>query len=406
MAVDLNKVKRDLNKVYRTEDKALAKLQKYFESNNSNVPSKSIQFTTDLNIGGFKLVLGHSTVDINNAGKIIKETNKVNSIRHSHNIEWKDIERAYKIREAIHYYVAEEYAKAGSTYRGRRLFQQGPFIKGSKNKIYGSGSDLTVGGDANYGYGSRKKIVDCQIINVGKYGKLDVDIQRRALEKIYSAIWKETNTHLLEKFNKMQLKGSDFKSVIKGTQELIYDIKKVKDWKETVDDLVKQATIEYEARIKELNRQIVKEQKQRDILTIDQLETIGRAILGLAIEYCPIETGFLRSSGKLYVSNNSIRIIFECPYGVYVHDNPNAQHPVGRYHFLIDAAQEILPKISVWTEQTGNDSFILGNYMKETWDRDESGKLTSDMYWQEQKGYQAVYIDIDTNLRINYYHRN
>ena len=140
------------------------------------------------------------------------------------------------------------------------------------------------------------------------------------------------------------------------------------------------------------------------ILSIGELEKIGTAILGLAVERCPIETGFLRSSGKLYVSNNDIRIIFECPYAAYVHDNMSAQHPIGQAKFLESAAQDILPKISVWTETTGNDSFVLGDYMKQTWDKDSAGNIKSSMYWLEHKGYQAVYIDIDRNLHINYAH--
>ena len=141
------------------------------------------------------------------------------------------------------------------------------------------------------------------------------------------------------------------------------------------------------------------------LLSIDELESIGRAILGLAIEKCPIETGFLRSSGKLYVSDKDVRVIFECPYAGYVHDNVNMNHPVGEDHFLEKAAQEILPTISVWAETTGDDAFVLGNYMAQTWAHDEkTGHAVGDMYWKEQKGYTAVYIDIDRNLRVNYAH--
>lgn len=403
MAVDLNKVKRELNDINRAEDRALASLQRYFEKNNSHKPSRTISITTELSAGGYAKPISTTQINLNAAGEVIGqpiETIQQRSLVHKHNIEWADIERSYKLQEAIHSLLALEYLKEGKIYKGRSLYQQADF----KQMIDAAGR-IRIDGQ-----GSKVIKPWTPFGRSGRYGKLDVDIHKRVLDKIYSQVWQETNKHLLDKFNTIDLSGSGdfFNKLIKGTQELIYDIKKVKEWSKEVESIVNQAELKYKAKIKQEQRAVTEAQKKylrsQHILTIEQLEIIGKAILGLAIEYCPIETGRLRSSGKLYVSNQSIRIIFECEYAAYVHDNPNAQHPVGRYHYLVDAAQDILPKISVWTEVTGNDAFVLGDYMKQTWDKDSAGNITSDMYWSEHKGYQAVYIDIDTDLKINYAH--
>lgn len=401
MAVNLSRVKRDINKIAREEDKVLANLQRYFEQNNSHKPSKAITLTTNLKVGGISKPLATQEDILDAANNIVKQTTSYDrSLIHKHSIEWEDIERSYKLQEAIHSMLAMEYIKEGKIFKGRSLYQQEDFKKAldaaGRAIIKGQGSKV-IQPWTPYG-------------RSGRYGKIDVDIHKRVLDKIYSQLYQETNKHLLDKLNTVDLSGSGdyFKKLIKVTQELAYDIKKAKGWKKEVEDLVNQAELNYKAKIRQEQRAVTNAQKEylrnQHILTIEQLEIIGKAILGLAVEYCPIETGRLRNSGKLYVSNQSIRIIFECEYAAYVHDNPNAQHPVGRYHYLVDAAQDILPKISVWTEVTGNDAFVLGDYMKQTWDKDSAGNITSDMYWSEHKGYQAVYIDIDTDLKINYAH--
>jgi len=395
MAVDLRRVQRTLNQINRSEDKALAALQRYFEKDTK--PSKEIKFTTSLSFGGNEIRLGTDTVVVNQGGRILNTTSQSQRITHQHNISWDDIDRAYKLQEAIHQILVYEYEKEGKIYGGRRLYTD--YEKNNIKNINGlkiiesKGSRLLYGKGDEFGY-------------LGKYKANDIAIHQRVLEKIYSQVYKETNKHLLDKFKTVELNG-DFKKLIKVTQELVYDIKKVKGWSKEVERLVKSAELKYKAQVKELQRA---QRAQREfvpdyLISIEDLEKIGRAILGRSTELCPIETGFLRSSGKLYVSNNSIRIIYECPYAGFVHDNMNVNHPVGEDHFLEKAAQEVLPSISVWTEMTGDDAFILGNYMAQTWAHDEkTGFAKGEMYWQEQKGYQAVYIDIDRNLRINYYH--
>lgn len=393
MAVNLKKVQRTLNQIHRSEDRALATLQRYFDRDTK--PSKQIQFTTSLSVGGKTIPIATENVTLSASGRVINSSFTNNHPTHQHNISWDDIDKSYKVQEAIHQMLVFEYEKEGKIYGGRRLYstydKNNIKTKDGLKIIDSTGSRLLYGKNTFYGY-------------LGKYKANDIAIHQRVLEKIYSQLYKETNKHLLDKFNTIELDG-DFTKLIKGTNELIYDIKKVKNWSKEVERLVKSAELKYKAQVKELQRQQARAIQNTYLLSIDELEQIGRAILGLAIEKCPIETGFLRSSGKLYVSDNDIRIIFEAPYAAFVHDNVNMNHPVGEDHFLEKAAQEILPTISVWAETTGDDAFVLGDYMTQTWAHDEkTGHAVGDMYWKEQKGYTAVYIDIDRNLRVNYAH--
>lgn len=390
MAVNLSRIQRRINEAYRDEDRLLANLQKALAKDTK--PARVIKFTTSLNVGGYEKEISTSSVTTNSAGQVLSETVS-NHSTHQHNISWEDIDRAYKIQEAIHQMLQWEYEKQGKIYGGRKLYTE-----------YNSTDIKTINGLKTI-LGKNERFLNGSILYgyKGNYKKNDIAIHNRVLEKIYSEIYKETNRHLLEKFNEISLDG-DFTKLIRGSQELIYDIKKVKNWAKEVESIVKSAELKYKAQIKELQRQQVLSEQNKYLLTIEQLEKIGKAILGRAIELCPIETGFLRSSGKLYVSGNDIRIIFEAPYAAYVHDNMSMNHPIGEDHYLEKAAQDILPTISVWTNTTGTESNVLGSYMAQTWEHDERGHAVGGMFWQEKQGYLAVYIDIDRNLNVNYVH--
>lgn len=84
-----------------------------------------------------------------------------------------------------------------------------------------------------------------------------------------------------------------------------------------------------------------------------RLVELGKAILGRAIELCPIDTGFLRSTGLLIDMQTYIVIAFAAPYASYVHENLNVRHRVGQAKFLEVATQEFFPNRAVWTEITG-----------------------------------------------------
>ena len=100
--------------------------------------------------------------------------------------------------------------------------------------------------------------------------------------------------------------------------------------------------------------------------------------------------------------NDYIRIIFECPYSLYVHENVNTTHAFGQAKFLETAAQEMLRNTSVWVEST--DNLVLGDYMKQVWEKANDGRATGMPDWVEQHAYQAVYIDINRHLKVTYAH--
>jgi len=346
----INKVQRAINDEYRAENKVLLALQKALDKSGAKP---------------LKLTVGGTKFDYNRT--------------HTARIDYVDVVNARNVEKKVFAYIKEEYDK---------YYRQSGINEG------------------NIRAESRRL--------ANRVSKLDIDIQRKVLDRVYSDLYKETERGLLEKFNKIDLNGEDpeFKKLIKGTDELIYDIKKIKAWKEQVEKLVRRAELEYKTKTKEIaqGKYSLDRFNKEYILSEAELEMIAEAILGRAIELCPIRTGFLRSSGKVYINDRYARIIFEAPYAAYVHDSVGLNHPIGQDHFLEAAAQEILPKISVWTEQTGDNQ-----YVQYDWDEtnqkiyNQTVKETlvnaaSLLYWNENTGYQAVYIDIDRNLRINYYH--
>lgn len=311
-----------------------------------------------------------------------------------HNISWELINSAYVRQMHIHERLAQEYKKHGLVYGGRTFYtaydknniirdKRGTYIKGQYSNFIPSAGTL-YGTDINVGV-------------AGLYTKMVTDIHRKVLNEICDEIYKETNTHLLDKFNTLDISGisqEGFQKMIKASAELVYDIKKAKSWVKETERIIE--------KVKKNNMSANKSNKRKYLLSIRELESIGRAILGKAIELAPIETGFLRASGTVYTYSNSIRIIFECPYATYVHENVNIQHPIGQAKFLETAAQDILRNTGVWVNNT-SDSFVYGTYMKQVWERDAYG-IYGNPNWVEQAGYSAVYIDIDRNLNINYVH--
>ena len=68
-----------------------------------------------------------------------------------------------------------------------------------------------------------------------------------------------------------------------------------------------------------------------------------RSTLPKAIEYCPIKTGAVRSSGKVELVGDTVEISFGgmiAPYAVYVHEIMTNHHPVGQAKFLERAVTE------------------------------------------------------------------
>lgn len=283
-------------------------------------------------------------------------------------------------QEVIHSMLVEEFNKNGLIYGGRRYYASS--TGGSGGKLVAPDNNTLIGVD-------------------GRYTKLDnttKQIVRDVIGRVHDGLYKETNKYILDKFDSLELPSIDTKSfnkLISVSEELVHDVRKQKAWLREVEKILKNAQKNWVKAAKE-NR------VKSSYLTSSQLEDIGRAILGRAIELCPLETGFLRSSGRVYVYKNYIRIIFECPYAAYVHENINNVHPIGQAKFLETAAQEMLGNRSIWIEQLG--ATVEGTYIKQVWEHNDYGKAIGDPKWKLQTSYNAIYLDIDLNLNVNYGH--
>lgn len=306
-----------------------------------------------------------------------------------HNISWEKISNYYYRQMYIHERLAAEYKKQGLEYGGRTFYtafdnkniindKTGTYVKGEYSGFIPSASG--------------------QLGVRGVYTKMQTNIHKKIIEEVCNEFYKATDKHLLDKFKEYDFKGiseEGFQKLITMSNELVFDIKRAKNWRKEVETIINKALVK--------QADAVKIKRPKYLLSMMELESIGRAILGRAVELCPIETGFLRDSGIIYVFGDYIRIIFECPYATYVHENVNVAHIFGQAKFLETAAQEILRDISIWTENT-TDSFVYGTYMKQVWQKDAYGNSYGTPDWKEQAGYSAVYIDIDRNLKVNYVH--
>ena len=70
---------------------------------------------------------------------------------------------------------------------------------------------------------------------------------------------------------------------------------------------------------------------------------LAEQVLERALYYCPVDTGYLRSTGHIEENENgSCSVVFDCPYAWYVHEFTWREHDFPtRSHFLIQAVYEI-----------------------------------------------------------------
>lgn len=70
---------------------------------------------------------------------------------------------------------------------------------------------------------------------------------------------------------------------------------------------------------------------------------LAEQVLERALYYCPVDTGYLKSTGHIEENENgSCSVVFDCPYAWYVHEFTWREHDFPtRSHFLIQAVYEI-----------------------------------------------------------------
>ena len=187
-----------------------------------------------------------------------------------------------------------------------------------------------------------------QIIDFLNEAQLSTDYKERKLARILKEARLSNNQSITNIIGKsdwnsrfatladaMDYEDFGVQRVYKVVDSLIYDIRHIRNW---ISDFSVLAKSDF------------------GISNMGQLVVLGQAILGRAIELCPMETGALRKSGTLIVYDDSVVITFSCPYATYVHEDLNKHHDIGRAKFLELALQEMLPKQMVWVETHGEDT--------------------------------------------------
>lgn len=80
-------------------------------------------------------------------------------------------------------------------------------------------------------------------------------------------------------------------------------------------------------------------------LTMRSLK-IALEILDRAQAKVPVDTGFLKSTGKVVQVEDGFEVRYDADYAIYVHENLEAQHPRGgQAKFLEDAFYEVMSEV-------------------------------------------------------------
>ena len=149
-----------------------------------------------------------------------------------------------------------------------------------------------------------------------------------------------TNVGKYKKFDKlgdMDLSENGLRQVYKVSSDIVHDINKARGW---IDSYRRFNKVMKTINLKGLHSELL---------------ILGKSILGRAIELCPKDTGYLRSTGVLLDFGTYIIIAFLAPYATYVHENMDIVHPNHRQNsdcggeakFLEKAVQEAFPDRSV-----------------------------------------------------------
>ena len=77
---------------------------------------------------------------------------------------------------------------------------------------------------------------------------------------------------------------------------------------------------------------------------------LAEQVLERALYYCPVDTGYLKSTGHIEENENgSCSVVFDCPYAWYVHEFTWRERDFPtRSHFLIQAVYEIEKEQGWW----------------------------------------------------------
>jgi len=77
-----------------------------------------------------------------------------------------------------------------------------------------------------------------------------------------------------------------------------------------------------------------------------ELYLSGQEIMAESRDECPVDTGNLRRSGQVIQdADGAVELSYPVDYAVYVHENLEANHPIGKAKFLEDPVNRALPEL-------------------------------------------------------------
>ena len=80
-------------------------------------------------------------------------------------------------------------------------------------------------------------------------------------------------------------------------------------------------------------------------LTIRSLK-IALAILDRAQTKVPVDTGFLKSTGRVKQIKDGFEVVYDADYAIYVHEDIDAKHPNGgQAKYLEEAYYEVMSEV-------------------------------------------------------------
>ncbi len=115
--------------------------------------------------------------------------------------------------------------------------------------------------------------------------------------------------------------------------------------------MARDVSIEFSPELKRFFRQAPGQFKQAAARALYQEAEL---VMGKSKEMCPVDTGTLRDSGYVKPPETTAdKVSVEMGYGgaaqeyaIYVHENLNANHPVGEAKFLEKPVNEVKPQLA------------------------------------------------------------
>ena len=107
----------------------------------------------------------------------------------------------------------------------------------------------------------------------------------------------------------------------------------------------------------ELFLELERETESKKIITEDKVELIIKGlnvqslkialkILDRAQTKVPVDTGFLKSTGRVKQIKDGYQVVYDANYAIYVHEIENYKHKNGQAKFLEEAYYEVMNEIN------------------------------------------------------------